>query len=252
MSVQIKYYNGDNVSDVDYGDCAVFGSSAGWQLTQPATWPTTTDYPSVADWVEGDLILVTLVMLTGVSGIGSLPVSPPGWSPVGAAERICANGRMLKACSYWRIRAATDDPSIYNFVGVADANVAFVGQTAAIFGKASSVVQRAVATEIITVGSPYYPIDGETLIPRYYTKAGNAAVINFHARQVDPLASMCPGPYRTLYSGGEPYVVPGSDTVLSTLYSVDSASPGGQWVAFGQRFDVIAKKGAGLFGGRLF
>ena len=29
MSVQIKYYNGDNVSDVDYGDCAVFGSAAG-------------------------------------------------------------------------------------------------------------------------------------------------------------------------------------------------------------------------------
>jgi len=251
MSVEIKYYNGDNVSDADYGDAQLYGTYADWELTDPSLWPTTVDYPSVATWVEGDLIVVTLVLLTGISGIGSLPVSPSGWTPFGSVERICSNGRRLKACSYWRIRGASD-PASYGFLGVGDSNVAFIGMTAAIFGKATSVVERAVATEIITVGSPYAPIDGETLIPRYYTKAGNAAVINFHAQKTDPVISMCPTPYRTIYSGGEPYVPPGSDTVLSTLYSVDSAAPGGQWVAFGMRYDVIAKKGAGLLGGRLF
>ena len=125
------------------------------------------------------------------------------------------------------------------------------------FGKASSVVQRAVATvrllAIITVNSPYYPIDGR----KYARWAGDIGDRNFAAAEHQRRPRECQRSIRhtasiwvhTLYNSRGRNPVKVGYRPVNPYRSIAARGSGLVRAAF----DVtIAKKGAGLFGGRLF
>lgn len=242
----------------DSAENALHGAAAngvGIPVTYSAGVHTFTVTSSAApnDWQTGDLIVVMLGMQTPTDGSGDFPASPSGWTQFSTTNYDCGGGRRFKTASYWRIRQG-GDASSYTFVcttaSAASQQCGYVRQV--VRGNVKEAKLSVSGTYNGYVGSPYYPINGQNIIPAKYTKARDAAMCMLMSVSMNPATATSSEPFRWYYTDGYPDVATTSGAVLPVSFGVGGGYPGGDWAITALRYDVTAKQNAGMFGARLF
>lgn len=208
---------------------------------------------SSPDWQTGDVVAVMLGLHSPADGSGSMPSAPAGWTLAGTLNQDCLGGYRQRAALYWKVRAAGDGATYTFTAGAATAQDNYANGFVFIGRGVKSLELVGSASTVVIIGSPWAPVSNQSLIAAQYTKAGDIAGCmlgtEYRVLNTDGNVTISRYYYPDIY----PIVPASSGTALPVSYdAIPSGGVDAEGAVYGFRFNMPAKKGAGLFGGRLF
>ncbi len=214
-----------------------------------------------ANWAVGDVIFVALTLHSPSDGSGALPAAPVGWTLHDSIDLDCGGGYRQRVKLYSKVRAAGDAATYTFTASSATAQDLLAGGYVLVCRGVKQAVTFAKDSRLLAISFPYFPVNNEQIIAAQYARAGDivATVVFPGPQNINVDTNEC-GATQTAYPLElGPYVATasGAQYPVKIDYSGSYGGPPGPWPDLvGQVtaywLTIPAKKGAGLFGGRLF